>query len=132
MPGAYDISDFEDDNTLHEKLLKLHDKAYEAGMVTREQAADDMVFALITQWDDNLLGESQLLYRGEFDMLHKAIRQTVAELYANPITVDFEPKSRKDKSGAEIADGMYRTDMSTNESQQAKLNAIQETVICGV
>ena len=49
----------------HEKILELHDKAYSRGQVTRERGADDLVFYWVTQWDDNLLGESQLQYRGE-------------------------------------------------------------------
>jgi len=75
------------------ELKKLHDKAYNANPVTRERAADDIVFAWITQWDDNLLGETQLQYRGEFNILRKAMRQIISDLRSNPIQVDFEPTS---------------------------------------
>lgn len=116
----------------HEKILKLHDKAYTRGQVTRERAADDLVFYWVTQWDDNLLGESQLLYRGEFNVIRKAGRQIMSDLSANPIQVNFEPVEDTDESGADIIDGMYRSDMRNNRSQEAKKNALQEAVVCGV
>ena len=31
-------------------LKKLHDKAYQANQITREQASDDLVFYWVTQW----------------------------------------------------------------------------------
>ena len=52
----------------HKQIMEYHDSAYNRGQVTRERAADDLVFAWITQWDDQLLGESQLQYRGEFNL----------------------------------------------------------------
>jgi hypothetical protein len=116
----------------HEKILKLHDKAYTRGDVNRERAADDLVFYWVTQWDDNLLGESQLQYRGEFNVIRKAGRQIMSDLYTNPIQVDFDPVDGTDDSGADIIDGMYRSDMRNNRSQEAKKNALQEAVVCGV
>lgn len=116
----------------HEEILALHDKAYNRGQVTRERAADDMVFAWVTMWDDNLLGESQLQYRGEFNILRKAMRQILADLNTNPIQVDFDPVDGTDESGADIIDGMYRADMRNNRSQEAKDNGLMEAVVCGV
>ena len=69
----------------HSEIKKLHDKAYTHNQVTRERAADDMLFYWITQWDDNTLGDSTLSYRGEFNILRKAGRQTIADLRSNPI-----------------------------------------------
>lgn len=116
----------------HTEILELHDKAYQRGTVTRERAADDMVFYFVTQWDDNLLGESQLQYRGEFNILRKAGRQILSDLNTNPIQVDFDPVDGTDDSGADIMDGMYRADMRNNTSQEAKDNALSEAVVCGV
>lgn len=116
----------------HVKILELHDKAYNRGQVTRERAADDMVFAWVTMWDDNLLGESQLQYKGEFNIIRKALRQILSDLNTNPIQVDFDPVDGTDDSGADILDGMYRSDMRNNRSQEAKDNALQEAVVCGV
>lgn len=116
----------------HKEILELHDKAYNRGQVTRERAADDMVFYFVTQWDDNLLGESQLQYRGEFNILRKAGRQILSDLNTNPIQVDFDPVDGTDESGADVIDGMYRADMRNNTSQEAKDNALSEAVVCGV
>ena len=73
----------------HKDLLTLHDKAYNNGYDTRLKAADDMLFAWISQWDDTYLAESDLGYRGEFNILRKAMRQITTDLIANPIQVDF-------------------------------------------
>ena len=40
-------------------LKQMHDKAYNASQTTRERGADDLVFYWITQWDDNVLNDSQ-------------------------------------------------------------------------
>lgn len=114
------------------ELKELHDKAYNNNQITRERASDDMVFANITQWDDNLLGESQLAYRGEFNILRKARRQIVGDLRANPIQVDFQPKSETRDDGADLLDGMYRSDDRVNTSLESYDNASQEAVDCGI
>ena len=116
----------------HDEILKKHDKAYERGQVTRERAADDLVFYWVTNWDDNLLGSTQLEYRGEFNIIRKAGRQIMSDLNTNPIQVDFDPVDNTDDSAADILDGMYRSDMRNNTSQEAKSNALQEAVVCGV
>lgn len=113
-------------------LMKMHDKAYDNGYDTRLKAADDSVFAWITQWDDTYLAQSDLGYRGEFNILRKAMRQILTDLILNPVQVDFDPIEGTDESGADIMDGMYRADMRNNVSQEAKKNANQEAVVCGV
>ena len=119
-------------NLTHEELKKLHDKAYNYGYDTRLKAADDMLFAWITQWDDDFLAESDLGYRGEFNIIRKAMRQITTDLISNPVQVDFDPVDETDDSAADIMDGMYRSDMRNNTSLEAKKNASQETIVCGV
>lgn len=116
----------------HKELLRLHDAAYDNGYDTRLKAADDTLFAWITQWDDTYLAETDLGYRGEFNILRKAMRQITTDLISNPIQVDFDPVDETDDSGADIMDGMYRADMRNNTSQEAKKNANQEVIVCGV
>jgi hypothetical protein len=112
-------------------LKRFHDKAYVAGQVTRERASDDLVFYHITQWDDNLLEDTNLAYRGQFDILRKAGRQILGDLSANPIQVDFKPKDETREDGAELLDGLYRADDHRNESQEAYNYASQDAVVCG-
>jgi len=120
-------------NMLNLKEIKsYHDKAFNHGQVPREQAADDMVFYYVTQWDDNLLGESQLQYRGEFNILRKAGRQIMAELKANPVSIDFEPKAETRQDGADLLDGLFRSDERNNQTIEAYQNAANEAVVCGV
>ena len=116
----------------HKDLLTLHDKAYQNGYDTRLKAADDMLFAFISQWDSTYLSESDLGYRGEFNILRKAMRQITTDLISNPVSVDFDPVEETDDSGADIIDGMYRADMRNNTSLEAKKNANQECIVCGV
>ena len=115
-----------------DKLKTFHDKAYNSGYDTRLKAADDSLFAWVTQWDDTYLAESDLGYRGEFNILRKAQRHITTDLIANPVQVDFDPVDDTDDSAADIMDGMYRADMRNNTSQEAKKNAIQEVIVCGV
>ena len=114
----------------HKQIMEYHDSAYNRGQVTRERAADDLVFAWITQWDDQLLGESQLQYRGEFNILRKAMRQIISDLHANPIQIDFEPVG-DNYNAADLMDGIYRTSCRKNTSIEAFDNATQESVVAG-
>lgn len=114
------------------KLHKLHDKAYCYGQETRLRAADDLLFYWVTQWDDSTLGESSLQYRGQFDVLRKAGRQIMADLRANPIQVNFVPKSESREDGADILDGLYLTDDRANTTLESYDNATGEAVVCGV
>ena len=115
-----------------EDLKDLHDKAYNHGYDTRLKAADDSLFAWITQWDDTYLAESDLGFRGEFNQLRKAMRQITTDLIANPVQVDFNPVDDTDDSAADIMDGMYRADTRNNTAQEASKNANQEVIVCGV
>lgn len=115
-----------------EELKKLHDKAYRYSTVTRERAADDLVFYWVTQWDDNLLEDSQLQYRGEFNILRKAGRQIISDLQANPIQNDFEPKDEDRQDSADIMDGIYRSGLNHNTSIQAFDTGSQESIVCGM
>lgn len=112
-------------------LKQLHDKAYNANQITREQASDDLVFYWVTQWDDQLLSESQLQYRGQFDIIRKAGRQIMADLRLNPIQPDFKPKNETREDDAELLDGLYRADDRRLTSQEAYDSASQDSVVCG-
>ncbi len=113
------------------EIKTLHDKGYVRGQTNRERGADDLLFYWITQWDDTNLGGSTLQYRGQFDMLRKAGRQIISDIKSNPTQVDFEPDDETDPNGAEIADGMYRTDMRNNIAIEARETATTETIVCG-
>lgn len=112
-------------------LKKKHDKAFNANQTTREQASDDLIFYHVTQWDDQLLGDSQLQYRGEFNILRKAGRQILSSLASNPVQPDFHPKDESRKDDAEIMDQLYRADDRGLDSQEAYEFAKQESVVCG-
>ena len=114
------------------QLKDLQDKAYESGYDTRLKAADDMLFAWVTQWDDSFLEASDLQTRFEFNIIRKAQRQILTDLVLNPIQVDFDPVDNTFEEAADIMDGAYRADMRNNKSQEAKKNANQECVVCGV
>jgi len=112
-------------------LKELHDKAYSSNQVTREQAADDLVFYWVTQWDDQLLSDSQLQYRGQFDIVRKAGRQIMSDLRLNPVQPDFKPKDESREDAAEVMDGLYRADDRRLDSQEAYDGGSQDAVVCG-
>lgn len=113
-------------------LKELHDKAYQANQITREQASDDLVFYWVTQWDDQLLSDSQLQYRGEFNVLRKAGRQILSDLALNPVQPDFKPKDEARTDEAELIDGMYRADDHHLPTQAAYDHSKQDAVVCGM
>jgi len=113
-----------------EDIMKMHDDAFSRGQVTRERAADDIVFYNVTQWDDQVLGESQLQYRGQFDILRKAGRQIISELKENEVQIDFEPVD-DNYQASDLMDGLYRTTTRQNTSIEAIGIAQQETIVCG-
>lgn len=115
-----------------EEIRELHDRAYSHNQVTRERASDDLVFAWVTQWDDNLLGEAQLQYRGEFNIIRKAIRSILSDLTSNPVSINFEPTDETQDDNAEFVDGLYRTTTRSNDSKEAFDNAQQEMLTCGI
>ena len=115
-----------------QELKELHDKAYNFSQITRERAADDLVFYFISHWDDSILNDSQLSYKGEFDILKKGGRQIMSDLAANPVQVDFEPIDEERKDSGELVDGMYRLDDNDNMSIESYENGKQESVVCGV
>jgi hypothetical protein len=113
-------------------IKKMHDKAYTANQITREEAANDLAFYWVTQWDDNLLQSSQLSYRGEFNILRKAGRAISADLADNPVQVDFEPIDETRDDSAELADGLYRNGLNGNTSIEAFEVSETESIVCGV
>ena len=115
-----------------ETLLELHDKAFIANETTRERSAEELVFYWLTHWDDDILSESQLGYRGEFDILRKAGRQIISDLAQNPVQVDFEPKDETREDAADLLDGLYRSGDNNNQATESYEVAKQEAVVCGV
>lgn len=115
-----------------DQLMTMHDKAYEANQTTRKNAANDLIFYWVTQWDDNLLAGSQLSFRGEFNILRKAGRAITADLADNPIQVDFVPLNETRDDAAELADGLYRTGLNGNTTIEAFETGETEAIVCGV
>ena len=113
------------------QIKDLFDKDYIANQTTRERAANDLVFYWVTQWDDGLLSDSQLGYRGEFNILRKAGRNIMSDLMENPVQVDFVPIDDTRDDAAEIADGLYRKGLKQNTSIEAFGNGESENIVCG-
>jgi hypothetical protein len=112
-------------------IKQMHDRAYTANQQTRIKAADDRLFCRVTQWDSSLLNDTQLAYKGEFDIISKARRQTKAELTENQPQIEFAPLD-EDKNSADLINGLYLTDDRHNSSLEAYANADDETLDCGL
>ncbi len=69
------------------------DKDYVNNQTTRINAADDLLFCHVSQWDQSLIESSQLGYKGQFDIVTKAIRENMSDLRTNQVSVEFEPKA---------------------------------------
>jgi len=108
------------------------DQDYTNNQTTRINAADDRVFAYISQWDSTMLDTSQLAYKGEFNIVRKATRDIMSDLRSNQVQIDFEPKDENRTDGAELLDGIYLSVDAVNTSIEAFDNACQEAVDCGI
>jgi hypothetical protein len=113
------------------KLQKGFNRDYDANTEARESAADDLFFYWVTQWDDQLIADIPLQYRGQFDILRKAGRQIMSDLRLNPVQPDFRPKDDTRTDDAELMDGLYRADDRSLASQYAYDYATQDAVVCG-
>ena len=115
-----------------EEIKEKHDKAYQNGQDTRIKSANDLSFYYVTQWSDETLSETNLNYRGQFDVLRKAGRKILAEMYENEIHIDFEPVEDINDNASEVLDGLYRRDTNNNTHTEAEQAAVNEAVICGM
>lgn len=111
-------------------ILKKHDNAYIASQQNRERAANDLLFARWTHWDDDYLCD-QLEFRGEFDLLKKARRKNISELRANPVQVSFIPSIDGEEKTAAVLEKKYRYDMSSQSARSCLVMAQQDQVDCG-
>lgn len=115
-----------------EDIKREFDMDYTQNQTTRIAAADDRVFAWISQWDSTMLDTSQLAYKGEFNIVRKATRDIMADLRNNQVQIDFDPKDESRKDGAEVLDGIYLASGAQNTSLESFDNAKQEAVDCGI
>ena len=116
----------------YNKIQDAFDRDYSFAEVTRERAAADLSFFWITHWDDAILSGSQLLYKGEFDLLRKAMRDILSDMRSAPVQANFESKDGTSDELADLMDGIYRTSCRDNVSNEAFDNASIEQVVCGL
>jgi len=114
-----------------EDIKKMHDAAFTSGSDNRERAATEMSFYYVTQWDDTQLQNSQISFKGEFDLLRKAGRDILSDLTMNRVQIDFEPEGDTPEQSIEALDGIYRKRDLDNLSVEAYEVGQVETVICG-
>lgn len=115
-----------------DELKELHQKAFTHNQTTRINAADDTLFAFVTQWDSSYLDQSQIAYKGEFNIVRKGQRKILSDLRSNPVQLDFEPTATSREAEPELISGLYLTDDVKNTSIEAYENAAQECVVCGL
>lgn len=116
----------------YHKIKEAFNRDYDFSKITRERSASDLSFFWITHWDDALLSGNQLLYKGEFDLLRKAMRDILSDMRSAPVQANFEPKDGTPEEDANILDGIYRTSCRDNASNEAFDNASIEQVVCGL
>ncbi len=114
------------------QIKDYHDKGFTNNQTTRIEVADSILFANVTQWDSSLLENSQLGYKGQFDILRKARRQIMSDLKTNQVQVDFEPTEDGHEDKAELINGIFLAVDRENTSIEAYENASQECVDGGL
>lgn len=114
-----------------DELKERQTKAYNSSIATRRQGSDDLIFCYVSQWDDVMASQVPLQYQGQFDIIRRTIRKIAAEIYANPVQIDFRPKNGGKQDAADLLDGLYLNDERHNASIEAYDNAITEAIVCG-
>ena len=113
--------------------LKEHfeaDKKHNAG--TRQEAQDLMYFYMISHYTDDWRQQIPLKFQGQFDNIKKAGRKIIADLISQEVQADFAPRHGTSPELSELADKLYRTDITRNISIEAYENATMEQVPCGI
>lgn len=119
-------------NTRLEDILCKFDRDWTASDEARTEAANDLFFSRVSQWDDWLNQYTTLQYRGQFDVVRPVVRKLVSEMRQNPIDVMFKPKDGATPDAADILMGMYRTDMRHNTAKISVNIAVREQIEAGV
>lgn len=96
---------------------------------TREEASDMLVFARISQWDDDISNDVLTEFRGTFDYIRPKRNRILKDLHSNPVDIVFKPKDGADPDAAETLTGMFRADMQ--RSEEARETASTDQVDCG-
>lgn len=99
---------------------------------TRQEAADLNFFYHISHYTDDLRAQIQLKFQGQFDNIKKAGRKIIADLISQEVQADFAPRHGTPPELSELADKLYRTDITRNISIEAYENATMEQVPCGI
>jgi len=96
---------------------------------TRTEAGEMLVFAHLSQYDDEFSSSLQTEFRGQFDLIKPKRNRILSELWANPVSVAFKPEDGADADAAEVLEGLFRADMTN--SDEAIETALQEQLDCG-
>ncbi len=120
-------------NEIDLEELKEHfeaDKKHNAD--TRQEAQDLMYFYMISHYTDEWRSQIPLKFQGQFDNIKKAGRKIIADLISQEVQADFAPRHGTPPELSELADKLYRTDITRNVSIEAYENATIEQVPCGI
>ncbi len=112
-----------------DEIKRLTSSAQASTSATRDEASEMLVFGRINQWDDVFSGMVANEFRGQFDIVKSKRNKIIAELHANPTSVDFKAKDGADPDAAEVLNGMFRSDMIYGE--EAIETAQMDMVDCG-
>lgn len=112
-----------------EEIKELVNDAEVSTDVTREEASDMLVFARISQWDDDIGADVMTEFRGTFDYIKPKRSRILKDLWSNPVDIVFKPKDGADPEAADTLTGMFRADMQ--RAEEARETALQDQVDCG-
>lgn len=112
-----------------EEIKELVDDAEVSTDITREESSDMLVFARISQWDDDIGADVMTEFRGTFDYIKPKRNRILKDLWSNPVDIVFKPKDGADPDAAETLTGMFRADMQ--RAEEARETALQDQVDCG-
>lgn len=120
------------DEAIIKRAMKRRDRAHEADEHNREMMVDDLRFAALDQWPEEVKKERKNRPMLTLDHTASHVKQVTGDMQENQPSIKVFPvDSGADKDTAQVMEGLIREIEYNSSAQQVYLNAARFQVKCG-
>jgi hypothetical protein len=120
------------DETIIKRAIKRRERAHEADHHNREQMVDDLRFANLDQWPEDVKRERKNRPMLTLDHTNNHVKQVTGDMQENQPSIKvFPADSGADKDTANVIEGLVREIEYNSSAQHVYLNAARSQVKCG-
>lgn len=120
------------DEAIIKRAMKRRDRAHEADEHNREMMVDDLRFAALDQWPEEVKKERKNRPMLTLDHTASHVKQVTGDMQENQPSIKVFPvDSGADKDTAQVMEGLIREIEYNSSAQQVYLNAARLQVKCG-